>query len=160
MEYLKKYWIFSMLAFIGLAFIEIELVFLLLSLIMIYQSIYYYLGAKAIYKTGVETTGVVLFYSRDEDGYKTPTVKYDANGKDIQKEPFYYASTDLSKFRSYKSHIDTTITIKYDPEKPENFVINSDKDFNWGTIVLFLFVGMIFLGLSIAGLLGYIHFDK
>lgn len=160
MEYLQKYWILIVLVFIGLAFIDSKLCLLLFSFIIIYISIDYYLGIKAIYKFGVETTGEILFYNRDGDGYKIPTIKYHVNGKEIQKEPFFYASTDVSKIRSYKSHINTSIIIRYDSEKPEKFVISSEKDFNFGSIVFIFLIGIIFFSVSVGGLLGYIDLNK
>lgn len=160
MEVIKKYWYFIVLSFVVSGLVRMEFAFFILSLLILYFNCYYYIGVDKINKIGIETTVEILFYGRDRDLHKTPIIKFYIGEREIQKEPFYYASTDLSKFKTYKNNINKPIPIKYNPINPEEFIICSEKNFSWGAMIFTTLIGLIFLFVSIAGLLEYIDFSK
>lgn len=157
MEIINRYWTLIIIVFVISMFIKFELCFIILGSLVMFLCIHYYLAIKTINKSGIETKALILNYTRDHDGYKTPTLKFKTlDGTEIKKEPYYYASTDLSKFRSYSDKINETVSVKYDLNNPEKFIICDEKNFNWGTIVFAMIVGLIFLCVAFASILGYI----
>ncbi len=77
-------------------------------------------------------------------------------GEIIREKPFVYASTDISKIRSYSNSIDTSVPILYDPDDPKKFVLKNEEVFNYVVFIIFILGGLLFIGLSISWLLGYI----
>ncbi len=58
-------------------------------------------------------------------------------------------------FKNYKS-IDKEIIVKYDIENPERFVIKSENEFNYGSLLFMIIVSLIAIFISIYGILGFI----
>ncbi|WP_438967249.1 hypothetical protein [Flavobacterium sp.] len=113
-----------------------------------------------INKNGIKTNGKILSYESDEDGHKTPIIEFKTfDGKFVSKKPHYYASTDLSFFKTYQNNINQIVEIIYSPKKPEMFVIKSEKNFNYGSIIFMLIISLIFLGIAIGKILGLIKIE-
>jgi hypothetical protein len=52
-----------------------------------------------------------------------------------------------------------SIPIIYIPNDPEKFIIKSEKNFNYFTLILFTIVGLIFLLIGFAQLFNFIKID-
>ncbi|SFW40224.1 hypothetical protein SAMN05660313_01450 [Cellulophaga fucicola] len=77
---------------------------------------------KGIKNNGIECVGKILFYEADKEGYKTPIIEFKVkNGQQIKKKPYYYASTNLSKIKSYKDKINEPVTVLYNKNNHLNF---------------------------------------
>ncbi len=113
---------------------------------------------KNIAKKGIKWTGNIIEHHSDSDGHKTPLIEFTTmTGELIREKPYVYASTDLSKIRTYKNSINHSVPILYDPERPEKFVLANEKQFNYVTFFIFILAGLFFVGLSISSFLGYIN---
>jgi len=126
--------------------------------LLLYYGIDSLLFLNYINKNGIESLGKILFYESDEENYKTPVIEFKTLEEELIKgKPYYYASTDLSKVRSHKNDINKKITILYCSESPENFVLKTEKDFNYGTLILMMIIGLLFISIASANLLEYIN---
>ena len=160
MNSIKKYWIVIVIIFALSMFIKPALCFLILGSIISYICIEAVLFLKNIEKKGVECTGNIIEYQSDSDGHKTPLIEFTTmTGELIKEQPYVYASTDLSKIRTYKNLINQSVSILYDPDNPKKFVLTSEKQFNYVTFFIFILGGLFFVGLSISSILGYIRLD-
>jgi hypothetical protein len=155
----RKYeWLF-VIAFVFFMFYKPIFCFLLLGTLIILYVIQYSLFLNNVNKNGKEGNGKILSYEIEDEGYKSPLVEFEINGKKIIKKPYYYSSTDLSKFKTYRNNIDMSIPIIYIPNDPEKFIIKSEKNFNYFTLILFTIVGLIFLLIGFAQLFNFIKID-
>lgn len=77
----------------------------------------------------------------------------------FEKNPFYYALTDLSKIRTYKKNIDKPIDVLYDAKNPEKFVIGRERNFNSFSLIFATLVGLIFLTIGVCSILGIINVE-
>jgi Protein of unknown function (DUF3592) len=123
-----------------------------------------YLGFKSVRfltklrRKGIECTGTILAYNSDEEGFKTPLVEFfPADGSKIASEPYIYASSDLSKFRSFKDKINQPVTIVYDPDDPKKFILEEDDEMNYFFLIILFLVSIVFSSVGISSLLGFIH---
>ena len=158
MEYVKKYGIIIFIVFAFFMFYKLIICFLIIGLIVLIYGIHYYTFLNNIDHNGIESIGEILRYESDDENYKTPIVKFDAkNGINIEAKPYYYSSTDLSKFRTYKNKINKKITVIYEPKKPERFIIKGERNFNYISLLFISLGGLIFMIVAIANLLGYIE---
>lgn len=113
-----------------------------------------------IKKNGFKTRGKIVSYQYDGNGHKMPVIEFKTlEGKLITKKPFYYASTDLSIFKNYDGNINKNVDIIYSPKNPENFVIESEKNFNLGNVIFTIISSLFFLGIAIAEILGIITIE-
>jgi len=113
-----------------------------------------------IQKNGIESIGKILFYESDEDGYKTPIIEFKTkNGNQIKKKPYYYASTNLSKFKSYKNRINESVSVLYDKKNPEKFIVEKDRDFNYFSLIFITSIGVFFTVMGVLSLLEIINID-
>ena len=157
MELIKKYWIAIVVTFGICLFVKPALCFLILGAIISYAGFASVAFLKKIKHSGVDWTGKIVEYQSDSDGHKTPLIEFTTMTGDFVKEkPFVYASTDLSKIRTYSKFIDQTVPILYDPDDPKKFVLNNEEGFNYAVLIIFIIAGLFFVGLSISWLLGYI----
>ena len=78
-------------------------------------------------------------------------------GDIIRGKPYVYASTDLSKIRTYSKLINQSVPILYDPGDPKKFVLKNEKGFNYVVFIVCILAGLFFVGLSISWLLGYLR---
>ena len=116
-KYIEKYWIIIALVFIIFAFIKPSICFLILGLVFLIFSIESYKFNKYIYLKGVKCSAKILTYESDYEGHKTPIIEFKiASGEIISEKPYFYASTDLSKIRTYKNKINQNVNILYDPK--------------------------------------------
>ncbi len=98
----------------------------------------------AMRKRGVECNGKYLSFQPGSDGYKNPNIEFTTlSGELITGKPTAYASTDLSKFRSYKNLIGNEVAILYDPEKPDRFIIADETAFTF-----FVFIAILLMSLA------------
>lgn len=158
MKIIEKYGLIIVVLFVFFMFYKPIFCFLIVGSLALCHGIESLTFLNYIKKNGIESLGEILSYESDEDGYKTPIIEFKTlKGELIKQKPYYYASTDLSIFRTYKNNINKKITVIYSEENPEKFVIKTEKDFNIGTIILMIIVGLIFLVLSIGNLLGFLN---
>ena len=157
MNFIKKYWIVIAIVFVLSMFIKPALCFLILGSIISYIGIEAILFLRAIRKRGVACTGNIIEYQSDNDGHKTPLVEFTTmTGESIKAQPYVYASTDLSKIRIYKNMINQTVPILYDPGSPKKFVLAGEREFSYVIFFILILAGLVFVGLSISSILGYI----
>lgn len=157
MELIKKYWIAIAVTFSICMFIKPALCFLILGTIISYAGFAAFTFLKKIKRSGIDWTGNIIEYQSDSDGHKTPLIEFTTmTGDIIREKPIVYASTDLSKIRTYSKSIDTAVPILYDPDDPKKFVLKNEEGFNYFVFIIFILGGLFFIGLSISWLLGYI----
>lgn len=157
MELIKKYWIAIVVTFGICMFIKPALCFLILGILISYMGFAVVIFQRKISKTGIDWTGNIIEYQSDSDGHKTPLIEFTTmTGDIIREKPIVYASTDLSKVRTYSNFINQTVPILYDPDNPKKFVLKNEKGFNYVVFIIFILAGLFFVGLSISWLLGYI----
>ncbi len=155
----KKYqWLF-VIAFVFFLFYKLIFCFLLLGGLIVFYVIFYSVFLNNINKNGKETIGKIISYEIEHEGYKTPLIEFEIYGKKILKKPYYYSSTDLSKFKTYRNKIDKSIPIIYIPNDPEKFIIKSEKDFNYFSLIFSVIVGLTFILISLAQLFNFISID-
>ena len=133
--------------------------FLLLGTLIVLYVIHYSLFLNNINRHGNEIIGKILSYEIEYEGYKTPLVEFEINGKTILKKPHYYSSTDLSKLKTYRNKIDKSIPIICDSNDPEKFIIKGEKGFNYFSLVFFAIIGLIFIFISLAQLFNFIRIN-
>jgi len=160
MEQIKKYWYFIVALFIFCMFYEPIFCFLLLGIILMFFAVNSLTFFEYINKKGIKTTGKILSYEKDEDGHKTPIIEFKTlEGKLITKKPHYYASTDLSIVKNYQNKITKNVEILYSPKKPEMFIIETEKNFNYGSVIFIIIISLIFSGIAIGKILGIINIE-
>ena len=81
------------------------------------------------------------------------------NRMQVREKPYFYASTDLSKIRTYKKDIDKPIDILYDPKSPEKFVLGKERNFNSFGLIFMALVGLIFFTVGICSIMGIIDVE-
>ena len=156
----KEYAIPIFILFVFFMFYKPVICFLILGSLATFIGIQSWIFIVDIQKNGIESIGKILFYESDEDGYKTPTIEFKTkNGNQIKKKPYYYASTDLSKFRTYKNKINESVSVLYDKNNPEKFVVGNERSFNYFSLILIILVGIVFLTVGILSLLEIIKID-
>ena len=157
MKYIEKYWKLIVFIFVVFIFINIALSFLLLGLLVFYFSVETYIFNEKIQKVGIERSGKIISYESDYEGYKTPIIEFETkNGELISEKPYLYASTDLSKIRTYTNYIDKPVIILHDPENPKKFVLKSEKEFNYFFIFMLFTVSLGFVIIAICSLFDFI----
>ena len=157
MNFIKKYWIVIVGIFGLSVFIKPALCFLILGLLLSYLGFEAIKFLKSITKKGIDCIGNIIEYQSDSDGHKTPLIEFTTmTGDLIREKPHIYASTDLSKIRSYKNLINQSVPILYDPDDPKKFILTAEKEFNYFSLVLLFIVSSVFIIVSISSLLGYI----
>ena len=134
--------------------------FLLLGIITMFLAISSLSFFNYINKNGIKTNGKIISYEKDEYGHKTPIIEFKTlEGELLTKKPYYYSSTDLSIIKTYQNKINRIVEIIYSPKKPEMFVIEKEKKFNYGSVILMIIVSLIFLGIAIGKMLGIINIE-
>lgn len=157
MKFIERYWIVLVIAFLFLFFVNKALGILILGSVASYFSIVTIKKQRELSRTGLTVVGKIKSYTVDSDGYSTPIIQFTTlDGSVISKEPYAYVSTDVDRFQSYKSSIDTNVVVLYDPANPEDFVIANEKP--WNDFVFFLLgvVGVVLVVVSMAAFSGYI----
>jgi hypothetical protein len=157
MELKEKYGIAIMVISGVCLFIKPALFFLILGTIMTHSSFLAVVFLKKITKTGIDCTGNIIEYQSDSHGHKTPLIEFTTlTGDIIREKPFIYVWTALSKTRTYSNFIDQSVPILYDPDDPKKFVLKNEEGFNYIVFILFMLGGLLFVGVGISSLLGYI----
>lgn len=160
MEFNKKYSTIIIVLFVLSMIFKPVFCFLILGILVLCYSVSYLLFLNDIQKNGIESPGKIMLYESDDEGYKTPIVEFKtAEGELVQKKPYYYASSDLSKFRTYKNNLNKSVIVLYSQEKPEKFIIKSEREFNYGTIVFCFIVSLFFVLFAIGCLTGYLNVE-
>ncbi|MCX7549179.1 DUF3592 domain-containing protein [Xanthomarina sp. F1114] len=156
----KEYAIPIFILFVFFMFYKPVICFLILGLLTTIIGIKYWIFIVDIQKNGIESIGKILFYESDEDGYKTPTIEFKTkNGIQINKKPYYYSSTDLSKIKTYKNKINESVSVLYDKKNPKKFVLENERNFNYFSLILITLAGIVFLTAGILSLLEIIIID-
>ncbi len=149
-----------MVIFALLMFIKPILCPLILGLFAIFIAVASIRFMKTIHIKGIDCTGTIVEYQSDNEGYKTPVIEFTSmTGEVIREKPFIYASSDLSKVRTYKNLIKQQVSILYDPEDPKKFILKEEETFSYLFLMILIAIGLFFIGMSIASLLGYIKMD-
>lgn len=139
----NEYSIIIIILFVFFMFYNSIVCILIVGALLLYNGIDSLLFLNYINENGIETLGKILFFESDEEGYKTPVIEFQTlEEKHVKAKPYYYASSDLSKFRTYKGEIQKNITVLYSPERPEKFVLKSEKEFNYSTIIMMIIIGL------------------
>ncbi|MFY0603575.1 MAG: DUF3592 domain-containing protein [Flavobacteriaceae bacterium] len=134
--------------------------FLLLGTAIVLIGIHTLNVVSLIKRNGINGKGEVLFYESDNEGYKTPIIKFTTKeGKIVERKPYFYVSSDLSKIRSYKKRINKIVPIRYNPKNPEEFIITHEGGVNKLSLIFIMLVGLIFFSFAIANLLGYVDIN-
>jgi hypothetical protein len=160
MKFLEKYWNYIVGIFAICMFVKPTLCFVILGSVIFYAGIDYYRVFKILKNYGTQTTGKILKYTRGQKGYQTPTIKFSTkSGKIIETEPYFYVSSDINKFRTFKNFIEKPVEINYNPENPEEFMIVSQKNINIFGILLLIIIGAFFSILGMLDLLKLINLN-
>jgi hypothetical protein len=160
MRYIQKYWLYIFIAFVIAMFVKPIICAFIMGSLIFYIGIETIIFLRKIHKNGIECNGTIVSYQSDDEGYKTPIVEFTAlTGEIISEKPFVYASSDLSKIRTYKNMINQSTAVLYDPNDPKKFVLTNEREFNYLISFLFILGGLFFIGLGICSILGYINFD-
>ncbi|MEP7169252.1 MAG: DUF3592 domain-containing protein [Bacteroidota bacterium] len=155
MDFDKKYGVVFFILFVFFMFYKPVICFLMLGTLLLFLAISSLSFLSQINKNGIESFGKIVSYESDNEGYKTPVIEFlSTEGKKITGKPLLHTSSDLDKFQSYQKNINKTIKIRYDPESPEKFIIKDNS--NGFGLLLTLIGGLIFTGISIGSLLGFI----
>jgi hypothetical protein len=154
----KKYWTYIIIVFVIFILLEPILNLLLIGGLVLFFSLEYLVTIEKLKKNGKEQTGKYLHFEVDgEEGHKTPTIEFITHtGNIVKEQPYYYASTDLSKIKSYNNKIGKPVTIIYDSENPEKFILKKEKNFNYFSLFLMIFIGLMFIVFGTLGILGII----
>ena len=154
----KEYSIPIFILFVFFMFYKPVVCFLILGSLTTLIGIKSWILIVNIQKNGIKSIGKILSYESDEDGHKTPTIEFKTKkGNQIKKKPYYYASTDLSKIKTYKNKINESVSVLYDKKNPEKFVIETERDFNYFSLILIILVGVVFLTVGTLSLLEIIQ---
>ena len=160
MDFVKRYGKVIVLTFVLCMLIKPALCFLIIGTLGAYIGLDAVIFLKKITKTGIDWTGSIIEYQSDSDGHKTPTIEFKTITGDIVKEqPFIYTSTDLSKIRSFRKSIGQSVSILYDPDDPKKFILKNEALVNYIGSVFSILLGLLFVGLGVSWLLGYIKMD-
>jgi hypothetical protein len=161
MDWVKKYSILFIILFAASAFIEPALCFLLLGAFIAYWGFSTISYQKRLSNTGIDVEGKIVGYKSDRDGDKTPVIEFlSLQGDIIKGTPFVYLSTYLNKTEARNNPIDLPVPVLYDPADPEKFILRNEKGFNTVIFVMFIVVGLAFIGVGLGSLLGYIKLGK
>lgn len=152
----KYTWLFA-IAFVFFMFYQPIFCLLLVGTLMVVYALHYSLFLYNINKYGKEIEGKMKAHKTEEEDYKTPLVEFEINGTQILKKPYYYTSTDLSKFKTYKSKIDKPIPIVYLPNNPEKFIIKRDKGLIYLSLIFLCIIGLAFILICLAQLFHVIN---
>ena len=157
MEYVKKYWILIVAAFLLSAFFKPALCFLIFGMLVSYIALESMRFQKRLGSSGIRCTGRILSFERDRYGYKTPVIQFTPiGGNEIIQKPSIYSSTDLSKILSYDNLISTEVQVIYDPDDARKFALTEKLGGNSLAFLLFLLVGIVLTIVGVAALAGYI----
>lgn len=157
MKTLEKYWNYIVLVFVIFMFIKPIICFVILGPIISFACIDYLRVIKILKRIGIQKTGKIIKYTRGWKGYQTPTINFSTtNGEIIEAEPYFYASSDINKIRTFKNYIDKPVEIKYNPENPQEFLIATQNLINIIGIWLFLSAGLFFTIVGVLDILGII----
>jgi uncharacterized protein DUF3592 len=144
MKLVKKYWIAFVIVFLVISIINNTAGIFLVGSFIFYYAITAVAFILDMKKKGVECTGKYLSFKPGTGGHKNPNIEFTTmEGDLITGEPFVYASTDLSKFRSYKNLIGSEVPILYDAEEPKRFIVADETAF--ASIV---FAGLLLFSLA------------
>ena len=131
MELIKKHGLIIFLFFVFFIFYKPIFCFIIGGILIFNYGCSILIFLSYIKKHGIETIGKILSYESDEEGYKTPIIEFKTlEGISLTKKPYYYASTDLSRFRTYKNNVNQNVTIIYSLKNPEKFVIKTEQNLN------------------------------
>lgn len=130
---------------------------LMVGSLVFYKSLKCFLFLNEIKSEGLKSKGKILSFKSDEDGYKIPIIEFETNdGVVVKGQPYYYVTSDSSFFQSFSSSIGKSIVVIYSPTCEDRFVIESEQSFNYLSLFFGIFISLIFIGISLASLFGFI----
>jgi len=148
------------IVFIASMFIKPALCFIELGLLMSILCVSAILFIEKMYKTGIKCVGTIVSIRTDSEGYQTPLVEFTTiSGQKIAKEPYVSASTNLNRFMSKKKQYGSEVSVLYDPEDPNKFIVDTDDGFATVVFVFLTLVGLASTVIGVCSFLGYIKLD-
>lgn len=157
MDFIKKYGAVFFILFVIAMFTKPLLCFIILGGLFFCIGLFADKLSQTLKKDGLTSTGIIVRYETDGDEINTPVVEFKTiSGEVIRSKPYLYASTDLSKLKSYSDKIDQEVEVLYLPGDPEKFVLAGEQSFNGVIFTIFLLIGAVFILIGAAGLLGFI----
>lgn len=157
MAFIKKYGYVFFILFLVAMFTKPVLCFIILGGLFFCIGLFADRLSQSLKKNGLTSTGFIVRYETDNDGYKTLVVEFKAiSGEVIRSKPYMYASTDLSKLKSYSDKIDQQVEVLYLPGDPQKFILAGEQSFNGVVFTIFLLIGAVFIIIGAASLLGFI----
>lgn len=159
METIKKYQIVIVLTMVALAYIKPPLCFVLTGSITFYLGLTSIKLLKKLRISGIERTGKITEIVENSDGHKMPFIEFTAmTGEAIKGKPFVFTTTNSSILKTNKYQPNQSVQIVYDADEPKKFVLSNEEASNDLVFKIFMIVGLLFIGLGICWLLGYIKF--
>lgn len=156
MRFIEKYWILFGIAYLAIGFINPSLCLLIIGIILLYFGITTINKLWRFQKRGVQCSATILSYEPDEERYKTPVVQFTtAEGTSVKDKPWVYVSSALSKIRIYSENPDQAVQVIYNPDHPEEFVLKSEKEFNYLMVIILIAGGLFSTGFALSALLGF-----
>lgn len=158
LDLIKKYWYVVMVLFAVFMFTIPVVCALILGGIIAFVSVEGVLFLNKVQKGGIQTQGEILGFESDEDGYKTPIIKFKTKDGDIiEGSPYVGVSTSLSKFRKYENKMHVPVPILFIPDHPKKFVVVSNEGYNYATLIFFIAAGTLLIVLGVCQLVGIIN---
>ena len=157
MNFNNKYWglqiVFAILV-IFFMFYNPIICILIIGIALLLFAFYAIWFVNNLNKNGIESTGKIVSYESDNEGYKTPIIEFTiAEGKTFFGKPYIHGSSDLDKFRAYNQNINKAVKIIYNPKSPEKFILKGSS--NSFVIFFLIIVGLVFIYFSVINLMGY-----
>lgn len=157
LSFIIKYRIIIGITYLALGLIRPSLCLLVLGLLFLYFGITTIFKLWKLYRSGVESIATILSYETDDVGYKTPVVGFKtADGKSVTEKPWVYGSSDLSKIRTYSEKLNEPTKVIYNSDHPEEFVLKSEREFNFILVILLIAGGLFATGFAISALFGFV----
>lgn len=161
MKFIKEYWIAIAIVFLAAFIIKPPACPFLLGLLMAYSSISAINLQKRLHVKGIECTGIIVDFSTDNEGDKTLVIQFTTtNGEIIKNKPYIYSSGGITASFSSRMTINESVSILYDPDNPNEYIIAGDKLSNNATSILFLLIGIGLIIFGACGILGYINYGN
>jgi hypothetical protein len=160
-NFLDKYAILFGIAWLVIGAIQPAICCLSLGSFVLYKMITGILFLNKVQKRGIKCIGRILSYQSGFKGSKTPVVEFKSvQGELITGQPTAYASTDLSIIRSYKKYIDRPVSVLYDKDDPQKFILTGETEFAYAAYIFAILVALAFIIIGFSVFLGYIKLSR
>ena len=160
MKFIKRYWIAFIIVFAISMFLKPALCFIQLGTLFLYMSMKAILFLRKIERTGIESIGKIVSIEIHNNGHKVPVIEFTTpEGVIIKEKPIVYSTTDLQLISDlFKNYTGKEISISYDPENPNQFIILENSNSDYLTFFIFLLLGLATTIIGICAISGLIKF--